>query len=112
MTKVEQCDAPTQEAFKRLAAFIGTDEYKRMKRLPDAITFHYLTEAVQQAIMRQANTLPDCIVDSIIVRDAIGLAPAADVRQEVDKFALRLQAFAEDLVNFSGYFICRYCSRS
>jgi hypothetical protein len=132
MEKVEQCDVPTQEAFKRLTAFIGTDEYKKMKRLRDAITFHYLTDAVQEAITRQAGKFPECnmsmsigsttmdwyfepadrIADSIIVRDAIALAPGADIGPEVDKFASRLQGLAEDLANFSGYFIPRYCTRS
>jgi hypothetical protein len=58
MAKVAQCDRATTAAFNRLVAVIGTEEYKRMKRLPDAITFHYQTQAIQDAINRQAPSFP------------------------------------------------------
>jgi hypothetical protein len=131
MEKVDSCDVPTREAFARLAAFIGTDEYKKMKRLRDALTFHYETNAISEAIKRQAEGFPehvmkmsiggttmdwhfepaDRIADSIIVRDAAAIAPDRDTGPEVDAFAARLQTIAEDLANFSGYFIPRYCVR-
>ena len=53
----------------------------------------------------------DGIVDSIIVRDAIGMKGFPAVSDEIDKVAVRLQKIAEDLANFSGYFIPRYISR-
>jgi hypothetical protein len=129
--KVESCDAATQEAFARLAAFIGTDEYRKMKRLRNALTFHYETNAISEAINRQAEGFPDHVMkmsiggttmdwhfepadriaDSIIVRDAAEISPDADIGPEVDAFASRLQTIAEDLANFSGYFIPRYCVR-
>jgi hypothetical protein len=128
---VQQCDQHTQDAFARLASIIGTDNYKAMKRLRDAITFHYETNAIAEAIKRQNDKFPDHplslsignrtldwyfepadrMVDSIIIRDAIGLQAYPVASAEVDKVASRLQTIAEDLANFSGYFIPRYCTR-
>ena len=128
---VQQCDQHTQEAFARLASVIGTDKYRSMKRLRNAITFHYETNAIVEAIKRQSDKFPDHpmslsigsqtldwhfepgdqMVDSIIIRDAIGLQAYPVVSAEVDKVASRLQTIAEDLANFSGYFIPRYCTR-
>ena len=132
MAKVERCDKQTQAAFKRLYTVIGTEEYKTMKRIRNAITFHYETDALQQTLQRQSAKFPDYsmslsigsrtldwyfepgdrVVDSIIARDAIGLAPNVDIGVEVDKVASRLQEIAEDLAAFAGYFVNRYCTRS
>jgi hypothetical protein len=51
------------------------------------------------------------VVDSVIVRDAIGLRANPVVGAEVDKVAVRQQEIAQDLANFSGYFIARFCIR-
>jgi hypothetical protein len=59
MAKVEQCDKVSNAAFNRLAAIIGTDEYRTTKRLRNAITFHYETKAIQEAINRQSAMFPD-----------------------------------------------------
>jgi len=59
MAKVEQCDRATNAAFNRLVAVIGTEEYQKMKRLRNAITFHYETQAIQDAINRQSAKFPD-----------------------------------------------------
>jgi hypothetical protein len=131
MKMVEQCDRQTQEAFERLAKIIGTQKYKSMKRMRDAITFHYETSAVTEAITRQNDKFPDHqlslsigsktldwyfepgdrMVDSIIIRDAIGLKTDPIVSTEIDAVASDLQTISEDLANFSGYFIPRYCTR-
>lgn len=128
---VEQCDRQTREAFQRLAKFIGTQKYKSMKRMRDAITFHYETNAITNAIARQNDKFPDYqlslsigsrtldwyfepgdrMVDSIIIRDAVGLTADPIVSTEIDKVASDLQSISEDLANFSGYFVPRYCTR-
>jgi hypothetical protein len=131
MKLVEKCDAQTLAAFKRLMTFIGTDEYKAMRRMRNAITSHYLAEPIAEAIDRQVDKFPDAalsmsigshtldwhfepgdqIVDSIIVRHAIGIQSYPVVSAEIDDVASRLQTIAEDLMNFSGYFVPRYCSK-
>jgi len=131
MKLVEKCDRQTQEAFGRLAKFIGTQKYKSMKRMRDAITFHYETNAVAGAIARQNEKFPDHqlslsigsktldwyfepgdrVVDSIIIRDAIGMETDPIVSAEVDRVASDLQTISEDLVNFSGYFVRRFSTR-
>ncbi len=132
MAKVEQCDALTKGAFRRLVAVIGTKEYKTMKRIRNAITFHYENDAIKDALQRQSEKFPDFamplsigsrtldwyfepgdrIADSIIVRDAIGLPGGGDIGAEVDKVAARLQEIGEDLALFAGYFVNRYCTKS
>jgi hypothetical protein len=127
---VEKCDRRTQEAFARAFAVIGTDDYKAMKRLRNSVSFHYETKAIQESLKRQSKKFPDFampmsigsrtidwhfdpgdrVVDGIIVRDAIGVPEDKDVRTEVDKVAVRLQAIAEDLATFAGYFVHRYCT--
>jgi len=102
-----------------------------MKRMRDAITFHYETNAVAGAIARQNEKFPDHqlslsigsktldwyfepgdrVVDSIIIRDAIGMETDPIVSAEVDRVASDLQTISEDLVNFSGYFVRRFSTR-
>jgi hypothetical protein len=53
------CDRQTRETFARLVSIIGTKEYKTMKRIRNAITFHYETDAIAQAIERQSDKFPD-----------------------------------------------------
>jgi hypothetical protein len=128
---VDQCDRPTRESFGHLVAFIGTKNYKTMKRLRNAITFHYEIDAIANAIERQNSKFPDRplsisignktlywyfepadqVADSIIVRDAIGLIAYPVVSTEVDAVATELQKIGEDLSNFSGYFVPRYVVR-
>jgi|SRR5258705_2083788 hypothetical protein len=105
MAKVEQCDRATNAAFNRLVAVIGTEEYQKMKRLRNAITFHYETQAIQDAINRQSAKFPDYamplstgsttldwyfepgdrIVDSVIIRDALAMTSDPAVSAAVDK---------------------------
>jgi hypothetical protein len=128
---VDQCDRQTQEAFARLVSIMGTKEYKTMKRVRNAITFHYETEAIEQAIERQNDKFSDHpmsisignktlywyfepadhVADGIIVRDAVGLKSYPVVSAEVDAVAVQLQKIGEDLSNFSGYFIPRQVLR-
>jgi hypothetical protein len=127
----DQCDRQTQEAFARLVSIMGTKEYKTMKRVRNAITFHYETEAIEQAIERQNDKFSDHpmsisignktlywyfepadhVADGIIVRDAVGLKSYPVVSAEVDAVAVQLQKIGEDLSNFSGYFIPRQVLR-
>ena len=51
---VDHCDAQTVAAFEPLVKFIGTDDYKTMKRIRNAVTSHYETEAIEKAIERSA----------------------------------------------------------
>jgi hypothetical protein len=114
MAKIKQCDSATNAAFNRLVAVIGTEEYKQMKRLRNAITFHYETQAIQDAINRQSAMFPDYarIVDGVIIRHPLAMTSDPAVSAKVDKVAGRLQEIAEDLANFAGYFVPKYCTCS
>jgi hypothetical protein len=59
---VDQCDRQTREAFARLVKVIGTREYSTMKRIRNAIAFHYETDAITKAIERQSDKFPDHVL--------------------------------------------------
>jgi hypothetical protein len=110
---------------------LPTKDYKTMMRLRHAITFHYETKEIIDALQRQTAKFADYnmpmsvgsraldwhfepgdrVVDSIIVRDAIGITTDLVVGVEVDKVASRLQEIVEDLATFSGHFVNRCCTR-
>jgi hypothetical protein len=128
---VDECDGPTRAAFARLVKVTGTADHKAMKRIRNAVVSHYETDAIEKATERQSDRFSDhpltlsigrdlldwyfepadIVVDSIIVRDAIGLKDYPVVSAKVDEVATRLQKVAEDFANFSGYFIPRHVLR-
>jgi hypothetical protein len=125
MKAVESSGRPTQVAFSKCAAVIGTERYKLMKRVRNDLGFHYLDETVRAAIASQSEKAPelplslsvghdplewyyqpgDRIVDSAIVRDIFKISEGADVQKEVDGLIHDMQAVGDNLAEFSGYFV-------
>ncbi len=128
---VAVCDHRTRVSFKKVSEFIGTDDYKRMLRVRNNITFHYDHKVVANALRASAEAHPDRplaismgdatldwffepadrIIDRIVVRDIFGVAPDADVRAEVDKMVIRLQDICVMFADFAGHFIWYHASR-
>jgi hypothetical protein len=125
---VEACDRQTVASFKKVAARIGTVEYKMMKSVRNNVSFHYQDAIVRQAIKSQNNKNPsmplslsvghtpldwycepgDKLVDSAVVRQIFEVPEGADVRTEVDRIVVRIYELATDLSEFAGYFIRHY----
>jgi hypothetical protein len=122
---VRGCSEPTQEAFIRAIAVIGTDQYKFFKEVRNSLGFHYLPATVRYTVDRQADRVPDVnlalsvgsdnlqwhyepgdrIIDSFIIRDVFGIPEDADAVKEVDRLIHEMQDVAEHIVIFAGYFI-------
>src|SRR5229473_7612655 len=122
---VEACDRQTVASFNKVAARIGTAEYKMMRRVRNDVSFHYQDAIVRRAIESQSNKNPnmplslsvghtpldwhcepgDKLVDSAVVRQIFEVPEGADVREEVDRIVVRIYELATDLSEFAGYFI-------
>jgi hypothetical protein len=116
---------PTQEAFSRAIAVVGTDQYKFFKEVRNSLGFHYLPATVRYTVDRQAGRVPavnlslsvgsdnlqwyyepgDRIIDSFIIRDVFGIPEDADAVKEVDRLIHEMQDVAEHIATFAGYFI-------
>ncbi len=125
---VEACDGQTVASFHKVAAMIGTSEYKMMKRVRNDVSFHYQDEIVRQAIESQSKKNPttplslsvghtpldwycepgDKLVDSAVVRHIFEVPEGADIRVEVDRIIVRIYEIATELSEFAGYFIRHY----
>lgn len=122
---VELSHKPTQEAFRRCTAVIGTNKYKTMKDLRSGFGFHYLDGPVRDAIKSQHEKAPtiqlalsvghdplewyyepgDRIVDSALVRGIFKIPDGAEVQKEVDRLIHEIQSVGDDLAEFAGHFI-------
>ena len=122
---VQGCSEPTQEAFNRAIAVVGTDQYKLFKEVRNSLGFHYLSGTVRYTVDRQAGRVPDVnlslsvgsdnlqwyyepgdrIIDSFIIRDVFGIPEDADAVKEVDRLIHEMQDVAEHIATFAGYFI-------
>ena len=128
---VHACDSRTRQSFDKVAAFVGTADYKRMLRIRNNVTFHYDPGVIDKALPTAAAKHPDSplsmsmgqgsidwhfepadrLIDRIVVRDIFGVEEGANVREEVDKIVVRLQEIGGQLVEFAGYFIWHQQSR-
>jgi hypothetical protein len=55
---VDQCDRATQKAFARLVKVVGTRDYNAMKRIRNAIAFHYETDAIAKPLKDRTTDFP------------------------------------------------------
>jgi hypothetical protein len=122
---VQNCSQPTQAAFGRAIAVVGTNQYKFFKEVRNGLGFHYQPGTVRYTVQRQADRVPnvslslsvgydnlqwyyepgDRIVDSFIIRDVFGIPEDADAVKEVDRLIHEMQDVAEHIADFAGYFI-------
>jgi hypothetical protein len=130
MEFVEAMDTRTQQSFQKTLEFLDSDDYGKMCRIRNNMTFHYGESVTKKAIkntspglrdMNLAVTLShdlshwyfapsDRVIDQIVVRDIFAVPQGADVRKEVDDIAVRLLGHIERFGDFAGYFIQRYAT--
>jgi hypothetical protein len=128
---VSAYDVRTRGSFDKIANFIDTDDYKKMVRIRNNITFHYDEGAVAKAFREVAAEHPDLslhismgdetidwffepadrIIDRIVVRDIFAVPREADVRAEVDNIVVRLHDVVKAFADFAGYFIWHHTRR-
>lgn len=119
------CDGRTQQSFQRVSDFIGSADYKKMRRIRNNLTFHYDAKVVEAALNKAAIAHPDVpfrvsmgdatidwffepadrIIDRMVVRDIFAVPEGVDVRVETDNIIARLQEVAKTFADFAGYFI-------
>jgi hypothetical protein len=122
---VEQCDAQTQTSFAAVVNAIGADEYNRMRRIRNNISFHYGRRIVEQGLEEIATEHPDVpvamtlgseailwhfepadlVVDRIVCRKILDIPKDADLSKEVGMMVDRIQQIGEQLAGFAGHFI-------
>jgi hypothetical protein len=122
---VQNSSKPTQEAFNKAIAVVGTNQYKFFKDVRNSLGFHYLPGTVRYTIGRQADRVPDVrlslsvgsdtlqwyyepgdrIIDSFLIRDVFGIPEDQSAVKEVDRLIHEMQVVAEHIASFAGYFI-------
>lgn len=129
---VGQCDQKTQDLFKKVVAIVGTEQAKRMKKVRDDITFHYLHDKVEPALASLAKKFPnedrpisigqrgiewycepsDRIIDNAVLREIFEVPEDADLGAEIEKVIESMQSIGDDLATFAGQFIFHHATRS
>jgi hypothetical protein len=123
-------DWRTKKSFNQIRRFIGSNDWKRMLRIRNNITFHYGDKATEKAFARSAAGHPDRywqisgeepidwffepadrIIDRIVVTDIFGILDTADIRKEVDTIVVRLHEAIKVFADFAGYFIWHHTGR-
>lgn len=122
---VGQCDQKTQGLFNKAAAIIGTEPAKKMKKVRDNITFHYLHDKIDTALTSLAKKFPndkrpisigertidwyyepsDRIIDNAVLREIFEIPEDADLGVELKKVIESIQSIGDDLGSFAGQFI-------
>jgi hypothetical protein len=124
-------DSKTQESFRKLEAFLITEDYKMLLRLRNNLSFHYDGKLAVRALERILEKVPgdlsamtlgteplhwhfqlaDKVVNSIFAREVLRIGHDDDVRKESDKIIHRLFDLHVALADFSMHFIRYYFSR-
>jgi hypothetical protein len=122
---VEQCDAQTQSSFAAVVKAIGADDYKRMLRIRNDISFHYGRKIVERGLEEIATEHPDVavamtvgsetilwhfepadlVVDRIVCRKIFDIPKGSDLSEEIGVIVDRIQRIGEQLTDFAGHFI-------
>jgi hypothetical protein len=126
MDAVSKCDAETQNAFRDIKKFIGTEDYKKIVgRLRNKVGFHLDEDVVITALNGLETEHPgvrmsmswgedvidwhyepgDRVIDRIVVRDIFDIPKDADIHEEIDKIVARLQVVSEHFAVFAVHFI-------
>jgi hypothetical protein len=128
MKAVERCDAKTQESFKRVTAFLGTDDYNILCRIRNNASFHYdkklAVRALQQIVKRWPQDvspyslgresldwyfeLGDKVIDRFLVRAVFKIEEDADMRTAINDVLDRLHVMAVAFSDFAAYFVRQY----
>jgi hypothetical protein len=125
LAAVRQCDRRTQQSFDALVALLGSDVYSVMETIRNKAAFHYVPDFARASLNDLAIQFPDqlttvrmgrealdwffeaadLVMERTVVRRIFKIPFSADVREEADKMALRLQEISNTFGDFAGYFI-------
>lgn len=129
---VGQCDQRTQELFNKVAPDAGNDQFKRMGKVRNNITFHYLHDKIEPALASLAKKFPndnrpisigeksiqtyfepsDRIIDNAVLREIFEVPEEADLSAEIEKVIENMQLIGEKLATFAGLFIFHHVAKS
>ena len=127
---VGQCDQKTQELFKKIAPLFGGDQFKKMGKVRNDITFHYLHDKVEPALATLAKKFPnnerpisigeksietyfepsDRVIDNAVLREIFGLPEDGDPSAEIEKVIESMQLIGEDVATFAALFIFHHAA--
>jgi hypothetical protein len=129
---VQACDPQTISSFDAVATFLTTDDYGKLRRLRNKVSFHYDRELALEAVKKIAKKFPshlspyslghdpldwyfelgDLALDRIVVRDIFeapepedGDLRDADLRAAIDPILTRMYVMANAFRDFAGHFI-------
>lgn len=128
MAAVAACDTATRHSFDQLVAFLGGTDYATLVRIRNNLAFHYDGKLAVKALRRIVRHAPDAttsftlgtdpvmwhfpqadeVVDSIMVRDVLGITSSQDALQATDAILHRMWRMHVQFADFAGYFIRRY----
>jgi hypothetical protein len=122
---VRGCDPATRASFNAVKVFLKTDDYRKLCRIRNNISFHYDRKLGRQALEQIEKKFPshvsfyslgndpldwyfelgDLTLDRIVVRDIFKAPEDADVRAAIDPILMRMHTMANAFSDFAGYFI-------
>lgn len=125
---VAACDAATQRSFDRLTQFIDSPDYATLLRIRNNLAFHYDGRLAVRALRRIVGRDPsavssftlgtepilwhfpiaDEIVDSMMVRDVLGIVANQPAQPATDTILERMWEMQVSFADFAGYFIRHY----
>jgi hypothetical protein len=125
---VSECDAKTQQLYKRVLHTVGAIEIQRIKQVRDNITFHYLGQKIEPALIALAKKHPenivsmsigdhpldwhfepsDRLIDNAVLPIIFKLPEDADLEVEQKAAIETIQSIGDDLVKFAGQFIFQH----
>jgi hypothetical protein len=125
---VAACDAATRNFFDQLVMFLNGTDYATLVRIRNNLAFHYDGKLAVKALRRIVQRAPDAttsftlgtdpvmwhfpqadeVVDSIMVRDVLGITSSQNAQQATDAILHRMWRMQVQFADFAGYFIRRY----
>ena len=125
MDQVQKCEKKTRECFTKVCEFLDSPDYKKLIQVRNSVGFHYDPKRALRAIKEIAAEHPDNLSamtlghdlldwhfvlgdkaqDKIIVRYIFEVPKEADIGKASDEIAGRIFDMAENLAEFSGYFV-------
>ena len=128
---VRRCDAPTQQEFDALVAYIASPVFGNiMARIRNNLAFHYSDKLTERTLIDLVKDHPgtngaitmgndaldwyfepgSMVRDRLGVREVFKVAKGADVRTEVDNILMDLHAISDTFGRFAGNFIWQMTS--
>jgi hypothetical protein len=122
----------TQASHDALVALVGSHHYEIMKTIRNKAAFHCVPDLARASLNDMTAKFPDelttvrmgheafdwlveaadVVMDRTVVRRIYNIPETANVREEADKIALKLQDITNTFGDFAGYFIKFHAGKS